>query len=76
MTFYDNHDMRRMDADAAGFIDANNWLFTSRGIPVVYYGSESAFRAGTTSTAATATTSGRTTSNARNHILFGRHSLV
>jgi len=47
MTFYDNHDMRRIDADDDGFIDANNWLFTSRGIPVVYYGSEIAFRAGT-----------------------------
>jgi len=47
MTFYDNHDMRRIDADDAGFIDANNWLFTSRGIPVVYYGSETGFRAGT-----------------------------
>ena len=46
MTFYDNHDMKRIDADAAGFIDANNWLFTSRGIPVVYYGSEIGFRAG------------------------------
>lgn len=46
MTFYDNHDMPRMDADSNGFIDANNWLFTSRGIPVVYYGSEIAFRAG------------------------------
>lgn len=47
MTFYDNHDMRRIDADTNGFIDANNWLFTSRGIPVVYYGSEIGFRAGT-----------------------------
>ena len=47
MTFYDNHDMDRMNADTAGFIDANNWLFTSRGIPVVYYGSESGFQAGT-----------------------------
>ncbi len=47
MTFYDNHDMDRMAADTNGFIDANNWLFTSRGIPVVYYGSESAFQAGT-----------------------------
>lgn len=46
MTFYDNHDMPRMAATDVGFIDANNWLFTSRGIPVVYYGSESAFRAG------------------------------
>ncbi len=46
MTFYDNHDMTRIDADQDGFIDANNWLFTSRGIPVVYYGSEIGFRAG------------------------------
>jgi cyclomaltodextrin glucanotransferase len=46
MTFYDNHDMTRLDADENGFIDANNWLFTSRGIPVVYYGSEIGFRAG------------------------------
>ncbi len=47
MTFYDNHDMDRMAADGNGFIDAHNWLFTSRGIPVVYYGSEIGFRAGT-----------------------------
>jgi cyclomaltodextrin glucanotransferase len=47
MSFYDNHDMSRIDADENGFIDANNWLFTSRGIPVVYYGSEMAFMAGT-----------------------------
>lgn len=47
MTFYDNHDMARMNASAAGFIDAHNWLFTSRGIPVVYYGSEVAFMKGT-----------------------------
>lgn len=47
MTFYDNHDMARMNADTNGFINANNWLFTSRGIPVVYYGSETGFMAGT-----------------------------
>jgi glycosidase len=47
MTFYDNHDMSRMNADQNGFIDAHNWLFTSRGIPVLYYGSEIAFMAGT-----------------------------
>ncbi len=47
MTFYDNHDMQRLAAGEDGFIDANNWLFTARGIPVVYYGSESAFMAGT-----------------------------
>jgi len=46
MTFYDNHDMARMNADDDGFIDANNWVFTSRGIPVIYYGSEIGFQAG------------------------------
>lgn len=46
MTFYDNHDMARMDASDAGFIDAHNWLFTARGIPVVYYGSEVGFMRG------------------------------
>lgn len=46
MTFYDNHDMPRMAGDDDVYIDAHNWLFTSRGIPVVYYGSEMAFRAG------------------------------
>ena len=46
MTFYDNHDMPRLDADDAGFIDAHNWLFTARGIPVVYYGSETGFMRG------------------------------
>jgi cyclomaltodextrin glucanotransferase len=46
MTFYDNHDMARMNASDEGFIDANNWLFTARGIPVVYYGSEINFMTG------------------------------
>ncbi|MEL7536688.1 MAG: alpha-amylase family glycosyl hydrolase [Pseudomonadota bacterium] len=46
MTFYDNHDMPRMAASDTGFIDAHNWLFTSRGTPVIYYGSEVGFRAG------------------------------
>jgi glycosidase len=45
-TFYDNHDMPRMNASDEGFIDANNWLFTSRGIPVVYQGSELGFMRG------------------------------
>ncbi|WP_037073027.1 alpha-amylase family glycosyl hydrolase [Pseudoxanthomonas suwonensis] len=45
-TFYDNHDMRRLDAEDSGFIDAHNWLFTARGIPVVYYGSETGFMRG------------------------------
>jgi glycosidase len=46
MSFYDNHDMPRMNADDHGFIDAHNWLFTARGIPVVYYGSETGFMRG------------------------------
>ncbi|MEH6421578.1 alpha-amylase family glycosyl hydrolase [Pseudomonas sp. CGJS7] len=46
MTFYDNHDMPRLDASDEGFIDANNWLFTARGIPVIYYGSEVGFERG------------------------------
>jgi cyclomaltodextrin glucanotransferase len=46
MTFYDNHDMARMNASDQGFIDAHNWLFTARGIPVIYYGSEVAFMKG------------------------------
>ncbi|WP_293745925.1 alpha-amylase family glycosyl hydrolase [uncultured Paraglaciecola sp.] len=45
-TFYDNHDMPRLNATDNGFIDANNWLFTSRGIPVVYQGSEMGFMRG------------------------------
>ena len=47
MTFYDNHDMARLDATDDGFIDANNVLFTMRGIPVIYYGSETGFERGT-----------------------------
>ena len=47
MTFYDNHDMARLDASDQGFIDANNFLFTARGIPVLYYGSETGFERGT-----------------------------
>ncbi|PZP63279.1 MAG: cyclomaltodextrin glucanotransferase [Pseudoxanthomonas spadix] len=46
VTFYDNHDMARLDASDAGFIDANNWLFTARGIPAIYYGSETGFMRG------------------------------
>lgn len=46
-TFYDNHDMRRMNATDEGFINAHNWLFTTRGIPVVYQGSEFGFMRGT-----------------------------
>lgn len=45
-TFYDNHDMARMAASDEGFIDAHNWLFTARGIPVIYYGSEMGFMHG------------------------------
>lgn len=46
VTFYDNHDMKRLHATDDGFIDANNWLFTARGIPAVYYGSEIGFMRG------------------------------
>ncbi len=46
MSFYDNHDMARLDASDDGFIDAHNWLFTARGIPVIYYGSEIGFMRG------------------------------
>ncbi|HEX7112175.1 MAG TPA: alpha-amylase family glycosyl hydrolase [Mizugakiibacter sp.] len=46
VTFYDNHDMKRLDASDAGFIDANHWLFTARGIPALYYGSETGFMRG------------------------------
>ncbi|KQQ75347.1 cyclomaltodextrin glucanotransferase [Xanthomonas sp. Leaf131] len=46
MSFYDNHDMARLDASDTGFIDAHNWLFTARGIPVIYYGSEIGFMRG------------------------------
>lgn len=45
-TFYDNHDMARMNATDAGFINAHNWLFTVRGIPVIYQGSEIGFMRG------------------------------
>ena len=47
VTFFDNHDMSRMNATDEGFVDANNWLFTSRGIPAIYYGSETGFMRGT-----------------------------
>lgn len=46
-TFYDNHDMARMDAPDSGFVNAHNWLFTARGIPVIYQGSEIGFMRGT-----------------------------
>lgn len=44
--FYDNHDMARLNASDEGFIDAHNFLFTARGFPVVYYGSEIGFMRG------------------------------
>ena len=46
VTFYDNHDMARINTTTNDYIDANNWLFTARGIPCLYYGSESAFMTG------------------------------
>ncbi len=44
--FYDNHDMPRVSASDAQYQDLHNWLFTSRGFPVVYYGSETGFMSG------------------------------
>lgn len=44
--FYDNHDMARLDGPDQNFINAHHWLFTARGIPVVYYGSEVGFMRG------------------------------
>jgi cyclomaltodextrin glucanotransferase len=46
MTFYDNHDMARFNGNDEAFIDVHNWLFTARGIPVIYYGSEMGFMRG------------------------------
>lgn len=45
-SFYDNHDVSRLKASDSGFIDAHHWLFTTRGIPVIYYGSETGFMRG------------------------------
>ncbi|WP_027330101.1 alpha-amylase family glycosyl hydrolase [Marinimicrobium agarilyticum] len=47
VSFYENHDIRRMDGDTKAYINANNWLFTARGIPSIYYGSEIGFMPGT-----------------------------
>lgn len=47
MSFYDNHDMARFSGSDTDFINAHNFLFTSRGIPIVYYGSEIGFMRGT-----------------------------
>jgi len=46
VTFYDNHDMARINTTTDGYIDVNNWLFTARGIPCIYYGTESEFMTG------------------------------
>ena len=47
MSFYDNHDMARFAGSDTDFINANNFLFTARGIPIIYYGSETGFMRGT-----------------------------
>jgi glycosidase len=47
MSFYDNHDMARFAGTDTDFINANNFLFTARGIPIIYYGSETGFMRGT-----------------------------
>lgn len=47
MSFYDNHDMARFSGSDTDFINAHNFLFTARGIPIIYYGSEIGFMRGT-----------------------------
>ncbi len=47
MSFYDNHDMARFAGSDSDFINAHNFLFTARGIPIIYYGSETGFMRGT-----------------------------
>ena len=47
MSFYDNHDMARFAGSDTDFINAHNFLFTARGIPIIYYGSETGFMRGT-----------------------------
>lgn len=47
MSFYDNHDMARFSGSDTDFINAHNFLFTARGIPIIYYGSETGFMRGT-----------------------------
>ena len=47
MSFYDNHDMARFAGSDTDFINAHNFLFTARGIPTIYYGSEIGFMRGT-----------------------------
>ena len=47
MSFYDNHDMARFAGSDTDFINAHNFLFTARGIPILYYGSETGFMRGT-----------------------------
>lgn len=43
VTFYDNHDVNRFNGNENDYIDLHNFLFTNRGIPCIYYGSEIAF---------------------------------
>ena len=47
MSFIDNHDMPRFAGSDTAFINAHNFLFTARGIPIIYYGSETGFMRGT-----------------------------
>lgn len=69
-TFYDNHDMDRINASENGFIDAHNWLFTARGIPVLYYGSEMRFMHGRTEH------SGNRNFYGPNHIATARNGVI
>lgn len=74
-TFYDNHDMPRMNATDNGFINAHNWLFTARGIPVVYMGSEFGFMRGRAEHAGNRNYVGQDRLNkAKSHVI--RHALT
>jgi cyclomaltodextrin glucanotransferase len=43
VTFIDNHDVKRFCGDATQLKNALNWIYTIRGIPSLYYGTESQF---------------------------------
>jgi cyclomaltodextrin glucanotransferase len=44
VTFVDNHDVSRFCGDEAQLKNALNWIFTARGIPSIYYGTEEQFQ--------------------------------
>jgi hypothetical protein len=63
--------MDRLSASDNGFIDAHNWLFTARGIPVLYYGSEIGFQRGLAEHSGNRNYFGQTNvNNAPNHAIY------